>query len=114
MSFYTEIIDSLNGSGFRNISIDKNLNDEEKYIVIKVASDSGGDFGDDASQADVISLQIHYFLPLQENYLADKKKIRKALLYAGCTYPEVTQFTESDTRIRHLIFSCEKVAGSEV
>ncbi len=56
---------------------------------------------------DVAYMQIHYFLPANKDYLENKKKIRKALLGAGFTYPEVSVLMEPGNKERHIVFECE-------
>lgn len=81
--------------------------EKEEYITFNYVADSGEVYADNEPTEDVVSLQIHYFLPSDRNYLENKRKIRKALMKAGCTYPEVTIIMEQDNKTRHLIFECE-------
>lgn len=80
---------------------------EEEYFTFNYSSDRGELFGDCEPNEVVVSVQIHYFLPMDKDYLEMKKKIRKSLFDSGFTYPEVTNLTEPDGNIRHLIFECE-------
>ena len=80
---------------------------KEEYITFNYVTDSGEVYADNELTEDVVSLQIHYFLPSDRNYLENKRKIRKALMEAGCTYPDVTIIMEPDNKTRHLIFECE-------
>lgn len=77
---------------------------KDEYFTFNYADDRAVDFGDNAPTHVVAYMQIHYFLPMDKDYLSMKKKIRRALFEAGFTYPDVTEITESN--IRHLIFSC--------
>lgn len=79
---------------------------KKEYFTFNYASDRAENFGDDKPLNAVASMQIHYFLPVEKDYLSIKKQIRNALFAAGFTYPVVTHLTE-DKKIRHLIFECE-------
>lgn len=80
---------------------------ENHYFVFQTVDELGADFGDGAPSHCVLFLQIHYFLPLTENYIREKNKIREALFQAGFTYPEITMLTEPENNIRHIVFECE-------
>lgn len=79
---------------------------EEEYVTFNYADDRAAAFADDVPILVEADLQIHYFLPADKNYLKNKKEIRKALFGAGFTYPAVTEFTEPDSNVRHIIFEC--------
>lgn len=79
---------------------------EKEYITFNYADDRAEEFGDDRPLGVVAYMQIHYFLPIEKDYLSNKKEIRRLLFSAGFTYPEVTELTEGKTT-RHLIFECE-------
>lgn len=98
------IINALSPFG---LSIDPNFDGggKEEYITFNYADDTGECFADDAPTCVVAYMQIHYFLPIEKNYLQKKKELRNALFDAGFTYPEVTVLTEGKTR--HIIFECE-------
>ena len=78
-----------------------------EYITFNYVTDKGALYADNEPVADVAEMQVHYFLPTTKNYLENKKKIRKALLAAGFTWPDVTVLTEPDQKTRHLTFECE-------
>lgn len=80
---------------------------KEEYVTFNYVTDEGEVFADDEPTEDITGLQIHYFLPSDRNYLDNKRKIRKALLKAGCTYPDVTVLMEPDNKTRHIVFECE-------
>nr|DAG42183.1 MAG TPA: Protein of unknown function (DUF806) [Caudoviricetes sp.] len=80
---------------------------KEEYVTFNYVTDKGVVFADNEPTEDVVTLQIHYFLPSEKNYLDNKRKIRKALLGAGCTYPDVTVLMEPDNKTRHVAFECE-------
>ena len=87
---------------------------EKEYITFNYASDEAALSGDDGPMEVVASMQIHYFLPMDRDYLSIKKKIRKALFSAGFTYPSVEHLTEPEGNIRHLVFECETENDDEL
>lgn len=78
----------------------------QEYFTFNYADDRAVDFGDDEPLHAVAYMQIHYFAPMEKDYLLLKKKTRKTLLNAGFTYPEVIDATIQDGGIRHLVFEC--------
>lgn len=80
--------------------------DNEEYITFNLATDKAVMYADDDPEHDVASVQIHWFLPVEKNYLAGKKEIRRSLHENGFTYPEVTVIVEPDNKTRHIVFVC--------
>ena len=80
---------------------------ETKYITYNYAADSGRDFGDDRPGCNEVSVQVHFFLPLKENFQKEKNRIRQLLFFQGFTWPEVMVLEEDDTKTRHIIFECD-------
>lgn len=85
---------------------------EKYYFTFNQASDHGVDYGDDEPSCTEVSMQIHFWLPISEsgsqiNYIAQKKKIRELLFKAGFTYPAVTESTEAENNIRHIVYECD-------
>ena len=62
-------------------------------------------FADDEPETVIASVQVHFYLPADENFLKVQKQIRTALFKRGFTYPEVTVIREENKR--HIIFECE-------
>ncbi|HCT91096.1 MAG TPA: phage tail protein [Lachnospiraceae bacterium] len=79
---------------------------EEEYVTFNYADDRAVAFADDAPLLVAADMQIHYFLPADKDCLEAKRGMRKALFRAGFTYPEVTEFVEPDSNVRHIIFEC--------
>ncbi len=105
MTVNEKIIQALAPLGI-HIEADFYGNGETEYITFNYADDRAGDFGDNKPLHVVAYMQIHYFAPMDKDYLQIKKQIRKALFSAGFTYPDVTDATVLDERIRHLVFEC--------
>lgn len=106
MSANKKIMEALKPFGYPCVT-DLYNGKENHYFILQTASELGADFGDGTPSYRVIFLQIHYFLPLTENYIKDKNKIREALFQSGFTYPKTTMLTEPENNIRHIVFECE-------
>lgn len=79
----------------------------DAYITYNYASDHGADFGDDDPGCNLVSVQVHLFLPLKQNFQTAKRALRAALGDAGFTWPSVQVLEENTTSTRHLIFESE-------
>ena len=79
----------------------------DRWVTYNTADDRGALFGGDGAQENVLSLQIHVYLPEHEDYLDLKKRIRKSLSDADFTWPVITVETEEEHRVRHIIFECD-------
>ena len=86
---------------------DRYTGSEKKWITFNEADNRAVMHGNNRPLGDQVAMQIHFFLPIDENYLKERREIRKALLGAGFTYPIITMLTEDDTGYRHIIFECE-------
>ena len=86
---------------------------ETKYITYNYAADNGRDFGDDGPGCNEVSVQIHFFMPLKENFQKEKTRIRQLLFFQGFTWPEVMVLEENDTKTRHIIFECDYTENIE-
>ena len=86
---------------------------EKRYMEFDLYDDKGTCFCDDYPEMDIVTVQVHLFLPAEENYLSLKKQIRKALYEAGFTYADITEIVEPEATsqypkgIRHLTFETE-------
>lgn len=80
---------------------------EKKYFTYNYAADHGRDFGDDEPGCNEVTVQVHFFLPLKENFQKEKNRIRYLMYTSGFTWPEVTVLEEDDTQMRHIIFECD-------
>ena len=85
--------------------------DEERFFTFNIASDSGTDFGDDSPGFNRLIVYLHYWLPINHNYLEEKKEIRKMLVDAGFSYPSVTLDSAVPDRegYRHIVFQTEYI-----
>lgn len=79
----------------------------DRWMTYNTAFERGALFGGDSAQENILSMQIHLFLPEQVNYIDQKKRIREKLSDAGFTWPTVTVQAEESNRIRHIIFECD-------
>lgn len=78
----------------------------DEFITFNLADSQPEDFGDDEDLSLTYYVQIHYVCPWEYDYTDKVKKIRKALKGAGFTFPELTDYSDSENRIRHHIFEC--------
>lgn len=106
MTVNERIIQALEQSGLE-VTPDFTGGGAKEYITFTFPEERAVLHGNNEPLAVVSEVQIHYFLPIEKNYLKNKKEIRKALFSAGFTYPTVTVLTEPDNKTRHIIFECE-------
>lgn len=106
MTAFQNIIEAIQDFGYP-YEPDLYTGNEKKYFTYNYADDRGSLFGDNEPGAAIASVQVHFFLPLKENFIKEKNKIREALFQQGFTYPEVTVVTEPENQIRHIIFECD-------
>ena len=91
-----------------------------RYMEYNYVDDYGADFGDDEPGCNVTPIQLHYYCPVDEDFLSIKNEIREKLFAAGFTYPQITVlenegpfqvYDGSKERtleaMRHLVFECE-------
>ena len=82
--------------------------EKSRYYVFNYFT-SGAIFADDSPGAEIYSIQVHFFAPLNENITKRVKETKKALFCAGFTWPRLTN--ASDEESRHIVFECETVEG---
>ena len=58
------------------------------------------------------TVALHWFAPIGSSPADKKRKLTKALLSAGCTYPQITDASDLDSL--HFAFECECVDGEAV
>lgn len=86
---------------------------EKRYMEFNLYDDTGKVFADGEPEFDVVLVQVHLFLPREEDYLKLKKQIRRSLREAGFCYADITQIVEPEPTneypygIRHLTFETE-------
>lgn len=55
----------------------------------------------------IVEVQIHFFLPYEEDFTRVKNKIRNAIFRQGFTFPEIHILEDENPDIRHLVFECK-------
>lgn len=80
---------------------------EKKYFTFNYADERGADYGDNEPGCIKVSMQIHFFLPMDQDHIQEKKQIREALFAAGFTYPVVTELIETENNVRHIVYECD-------
>lgn len=78
---------------------------EERFFVYNYADERASFYADNAPEAVKASVQVHLYIPAEENFIALKNQVRAALFSKGFTYPEVTVLREKDKR--HIVFECD-------
>ena len=106
MTAYEKIVQSITSFGYP-YSPDVYEGESERYFTYNYADDRGALYADDVPQAVIASVQVHFYMPADENFSNIKKKIRNALFRNGFTFPVVTVLTEDEKKIRHIIFECD-------
>lgn len=80
--------------------------DRERWITYNTVSERGALYGDDAAHDMVTSIQVHLFLPANENYFDTRKQLRDALIAQGFTFPDMVN-NSIEGMHRHIVFECE-------
>lgn len=78
---------------------------EERFFVYNYADDRAVLYADDAPAAVMASVQVHLYIPADENFITLKNRVRRALHQQGFTYPDVTVLREAKNR--HIVFECD-------
>ena len=87
---------------------------DTKYITYNFLYEDPADFGDDQPHSVIGSVQVHLFMPRDENFFALRTAIRQGLFEQGLTYPTITLNTiETGTTTRHIVFECEDDEDAE-
>lgn len=81
---------------------------EKNYIVWNYADERGALFADGFAEFDLVSIQIHLFVPKTTNHIEHKKNIKELLITNGWSHPIINTMYESDTNYFHIVFSTEK------
>ena len=97
---------------------DEYTGSETHFSTYNYADDRGTDFADDEPQENKVSLQVHYFLPVNEDFISLRNQIRDALWNtfkndADATYPVITGQIETATKLRHLTFEFDATEERE-
>lgn len=112
MTVNKKILEALKPFGMPVVPNHYNGN-EKRYIEFDLYDDKGTCFCDDYPEVDIVTVQVHLFLPMEENYLSLKKQIRKALYDVGFAYADITELAEPEATsqypkgIRHLTFETD-------
>lgn len=80
---------------------------EERWFTYNYAADVGANYADDAPGSVIVSVQVHLFLPIGDDFQEIKNDVRRALFAEGFTFSAITILTEDDTKIRHIVCECE-------
>lgn len=86
--------------------------DRDRWITYNIVYEQGAEFGDDVATDMVTSIQVHLFLPRNENFFDIRKQLRNALISQGFTFPEMTN-NSIEGKTRHIVFECDDDEESE-
>ena len=103
MTEFEKIIAAIKPFGFPHAP-DIYEGSEEHFFVYNYADEMADFYADNAPAAVRASVQVHLYVPAEENFIELKNKVRRAL-QQGFTYPEVTVLREA--KKRHLVFECD-------
>jgi hypothetical protein len=84
-----------------------NGNKDDGWFVYNYADDYGAAYADDAPTQVIVSIQLHLYLPINQNFIALKNKIRKALVNQGFSFAQISVYTDEDDAWRHIVFECD-------
>lgn len=104
MSTFAKIINAIKRFGYP-YEPDIYTGEAERYFTYNYAADEGTLFGDNGAGSAIVSVQIHFFLPADDNFIKIKNQIRSELEKQGFTFPEITVIREN--KMRHIIFECD-------
>ena len=104
MTEYEKIIEAVKGFGYP-YAPDVYTGNKDRYFVYNYADEKGDLYADDSPGTVVASVQVHFFLPADENFIRIKNQIRDALFRQGFTFPAVTVLREG--KKRHIVFECD-------
>lgn len=106
MTTFEKIIAAIEPFGFPHAP-DIYKGKEDKWFTYNYADDYGTDHADDTPQEVIASVQVHLFIPSDDNFIGLKNKVRRALFRQGFTFPEIAVMTEDNGKLRHIIFECD-------
>ena len=105
MSSFSKIIESISQFGYPHAPNVYSGESADRWFVYNYADNQGEDFADDEPGSIKVSLQLHLYLPFEENYLSLRDRIREALFAQDdFTYPVVTDLGKDAIGKRHLVF----------
>lgn len=79
---------------------------EKRYYAFKLTT-HGDDYADDAPQHEKVLVQLHFFAPLNFNYVIRVRETKIALANGGFLWPET--YDASDDESRHIVFETETI-----
>ena len=85
--------------------------DAKEYCTINTI-ESPDAYDDDTPGVIRYTVALHWFAPIGNSPADKKRKLTKALLSAGCTYPQITDASDLDSL--HFAFECECVDDEAV
>lgn len=80
---------------------------EDTYVVYNTVNESPVNFGDDTPEDVIVDLQVHLYMPANQNFFEIKNKLAKSLFEHGFTYPSIPLNEVEKGQVRHIVFEFE-------
>ncbi|MDY4596863.1 phage tail protein [Faecalimonas umbilicata] len=106
MTVFEKIIEAIEPFGFP-YTPGVYKGEEKHWFTLNYVDDRGNLYADDEPQSVLATVQVHFFMPYNEDFVRIKNKIRDAIFRQGFTFPEIEILSDTDPQIRHLVFECE-------
>lgn len=106
MTTFEKIITAIEPFGFP-YAPDIYREKEPRWFTYNYADDYGATFADDCPESVIASVQVHLFLPIDDDFIELKNEVRRALFRQGFTFPEISIMTEDNEKLRHIVFECD-------
>lgn len=101
-----DMFDGLNIPSYPNVYT---KNDLKKWATYNLSDREPVAFSDDDNAEYVNYVQVHVFLPINENPFSLMKTVTNGLKDAGFTPPDTMLELEEDQKLQHMVFSCSIV-----
>lgn len=108
MTTFEKIIAAIEPFGFP-YAPDVYREKDARWFTYNYTDDYGTYFSDDQPGVVIASVQVHLFLPIDDDFIDLKNKVRRSIFQQGFTFPEITVLTEDDEKLRHIIFECDTI-----
>lgn len=105
MTTFEKIITAIQPFGYPYAQ-DVYVGESDHWFTYNYVSDYGDLYSDDEPAEIVVSVQVHLYLPLQEEFIELKNRVRRAIYAQGFTLPQITFQMTEDKVYRHMIFTC--------
>lgn len=84
-----------------------------EYILFNEEDERGASHADDRTQVMSLWWQVHIFTPVETDYRARKRQVRKLLIEAGFILGNINTIYEQETETIHVVISCNTIENLE-